>query len=178
MIGRQAARDHMRCDLVTHTHIQVKALGTDVDESIEEFQPHLQTRVAFGQCPQRRRYLLPPETEAAAYTQRPANLCRRATNLLYELVNIVKDALRPAVNPFAFFRQCYTARRAVKEPCSQCFFEHPHPLADIGGRCSEFVGRGNEAGLAHNQAEHAQVFQVRRTIAHVLCMISSQYKAL
>lgn len=151
-------------DLVADPDVEIEAFARDVDEPVEQIEPHVQLRIAFVEAEQRGREHVPAEAEAARNPQRAARHAAGRRYVFDEMIDIVEDLFSPRINPLAGLRHRDAARRAMQEPRAELLFEQRHALADVRGRHRELFGGRAEAREPHDDAEHAQIVEVRRIV--------------
>ena len=151
-------------NVVADPDIEVESFARDVDKPVEQIEPHIQLRIACGEVEQRRRDDMPPEAEAARHAQRAAGHRARRRYVLDQLIDVVENFFSACEYALARLRYRDAARRAMQKPRTELGLEQRDALADICGRYRELLRRRAEARQAYDDAEHAQVVEVRRFI--------------
>jgi len=172
-VVHQPARDQVRRDLVAHAHVEVEAFGDRIDQPVEHLETDLQAGMGGDQPGDRRRHQLAPEAEAAADAYPPARRAAPLRDFVDQVVEVVEDGLGAHVDLLAVVGDGDAARGTLEQAHAEHALEHADALADIGGRHAELLGGSDEAALADDGDEDAQVFVLQRII-HKTCSYSSR----
>src|SRR5579863_2316990 len=98
MIRRKMFGDQMRGDLVADANVEIEAFAGNVDETIEQIEPHAQLRMTLREAFEDGSDDFAAEAEAARDAQRAARHLARRGDVLDELIDVVENLLGPRVD--------------------------------------------------------------------------------